>query len=50
MKKMVEGDYGMSYLAILGFAMMGVITFLLMKDKLNILVCFAIFCPLFFHF
>ncbi|EGP5570824.1 TPA: SLC13 family permease [Enterococcus faecium] len=39
----------MSYLAILGFAMMGVITFLLMKDKLNILVCFAIL-PLVFSF
>ncbi|UBX36557.1 citrate transporter [Enterococcus lactis] len=48
-EKMVEGDYGMSYLAILGFAMMGVITFLLMKDKLNILVCFAIL-PLVFSF
>ncbi|EOD6244670.1 citrate transporter, partial [Enterococcus faecium] len=39
----------MSYLAVLGFAMMGVITFLLMKDKLNILVCFAIL-PLVFSF
>lgn len=48
-EKMVGGDYGMSYLAILGFAMMGVITFLLMKDKLNILVCFAIL-PLVFSF
>ncbi|WP_208559910.1 SLC13 family permease [Marinilactibacillus kalidii] len=39
----------MSYLAVLGFTMMALITYLLMKDKINILVCFALI-PVIFSF
>lgn len=39
----------MSYLAILGFVMMTLITGLLLRNKINILVCFALI-PVAFSF